>query len=461
MSNSLFISIKNKWNNPEFQKYFKNTLWLFSEKFIRLGVSFFVGVLVARYLGPKNFGILSYAQSIVMLVTPIANLGIDNILVRELVKNKNLKKERIILGTALLLKLVTSTILIIIFALLYYFEKNPLNRYIYIIVVILLVGLFFRSFDIIDFYFQAKVISKLSFIGNIISLIFSNIVRFIFVIKKFSLKFIAFSYALEGILLALFSITIYNKYSENKIYKWEVNLNLAKFFLKNSYPLMISVFAVSLYFRLDQIMLKNLLNNMKIIGEYSAAVKIVELIYIIPTVILNSMFPFFIKLKTRSNLLYKKYFKITYNLFYVFSIICVLILNFGATIIVKIIYGNKFINASEILKILSFNIIFVSFGMIHSKWLIIKHLEKKNMYSTLLALLTNLILNYYLIKSYGVRGAAIATLVSTIVSSIIYDLIDKDLHETFKLKIRVIFFFDIIEYVVKLLKTKMFLRYKI
>lgn len=68
-----------------FMKYFKNTSWLFGEKILRMIMALFVGVWVARYLGPEKFGLLSYAQSFVALFSVVASLGLDGLVVRELV----------------------------------------------------------------------------------------------------------------------------------------------------------------------------------------------------------------------------------------------------------------------------------------------------------------------------------------------------------------------------------------
>ena len=86
-------------------KYFKNTSWLFGEKILRMVVGLFVGVWVARYLGPEQFGLFSYAQSFVGLFTAIAGLGLDSIIVRELVKDES--KRDALLGTAFRLKLIS------------------------------------------------------------------------------------------------------------------------------------------------------------------------------------------------------------------------------------------------------------------------------------------------------------------------------------------------------------------
>ena len=71
-----------------FMKYFKNTSWLFGEKILRMIVGLFVGIWVARYLGPEQFGLFSYAQGFVGLFTAISTLELDGIVVRELIKDE-------------------------------------------------------------------------------------------------------------------------------------------------------------------------------------------------------------------------------------------------------------------------------------------------------------------------------------------------------------------------------------
>jgi O-antigen/teichoic acid export membrane protein len=85
-------------------RYFANTSWLFGEKILRMIVGLFVGIWVARYLGPEQFGLLSYAQSFVGLFTAIATLGLDGIVVRELVKDPSRRDE--LIGTAFWLKFI-------------------------------------------------------------------------------------------------------------------------------------------------------------------------------------------------------------------------------------------------------------------------------------------------------------------------------------------------------------------
>ena len=156
-------------------KYFKNTSWLFSEKVLRIVVGLFVSVWVARYLGPDRFGLLSYALSFVGIFAAIATLGLDGIVVRELVKDEGNRDT--LIGTAFGLKLIGGFATILVLAVAILFTSN--DAYTNVLVFIVASATIFQSFNVIDFYFQSKVLSKYVVIANIITLFFSSIVKIV------------------------------------------------------------------------------------------------------------------------------------------------------------------------------------------------------------------------------------------------------------------------------------------
>ena len=89
--------MRNFLTSQEFRKYFANTSWLLGERVLRMIISLFVGIYVARYLGPERFGLLSYSVSFVWLFSSLASFGLNNILVRELVQSPEQRNN--LLGT--------------------------------------------------------------------------------------------------------------------------------------------------------------------------------------------------------------------------------------------------------------------------------------------------------------------------------------------------------------------------
>ena len=96
-------------SSPGLRRYFSNTSWLLSERLIRMTATLFVGIYVARYLGPERYGLLSYSLSFVMLFSSLASFGVDDILERELVKQPDQKK--ILLGTVFWLKIIGALVM--------------------------------------------------------------------------------------------------------------------------------------------------------------------------------------------------------------------------------------------------------------------------------------------------------------------------------------------------------------
>ncbi|ENM3897673.1 oligosaccharide flippase family protein, partial [Vibrio cholerae] len=103
----LIEKINSLKNNASVMKYLKNTSWLLVDNALKLIVGLFVGVWLARHLGPEEFGIYSYAISFVAIFGGVATLGLDSIVVRELVKQEDRNAE--ILATTYVLKFIGAT----------------------------------------------------------------------------------------------------------------------------------------------------------------------------------------------------------------------------------------------------------------------------------------------------------------------------------------------------------------
>ncbi len=164
------ILISKLLDHSGFRKYLSNTSWLFGEKILRMAVSLFVGIWVARYLGPDQFGLFSYAQAFVGIFAVIATLGLDSIVVRELVKDEG--KRDVLLGTAFRLKFIGAIGVLSVLGVAVNFTSN--DKFTNILVFIIASAVIFKSFNVIDFYFQSKVMSRYVVFANTISLFLSD-----------------------------------------------------------------------------------------------------------------------------------------------------------------------------------------------------------------------------------------------------------------------------------------------
>ena len=420
--------IKNIFQHQGFKKYFLNTSWLFAEKIFRMIVGLFVGIWVARYLGPSKYGILSYAQSFVGLFSPIATLGLNGIIIRELVKYP--EKEKELLGTAFVLKLFGAILTLIILYTVIHFTSN--DQYTHILIFIIASAIIFQSFNVIDFYFQAKVKSKYIVFVNSFSLFISSLAKIYLILIKAPLITFAWVVLFDNIILAIGYLWVY--YFQKKEFflkRIKFSIKFAKSLLKDSWPLVLSGMVIAVYMRIDQVMIKEMLDS-KAVGNYAAAVRLSEAWYFIAMVVSSSLFPAIVNAKKVSKELYYERLQKLYDLMVLLALSVAIPVTFLSDWIINFLYGSEFSTAVDVLKIHIWAGIFVFLGVASSKWFIAENLQKYSFYRVLSGSVVNVILNFILIPKFGIKGAAVATLISQIIAAYLFDV--------FTLKTKIIFF---------------------
>ena len=205
LKKQMIEKVKNLKNHQGFMKYFRNISWLFAEKILRMIVGLFISIWIARYLGPEQFGLLNYAQSFVGLFAVVATLGLDGIVVRELVKNEDIRDT--LLGTTFYLKLVGAIFVFIILSIAINFTSN--DSYTNTLVFIIASAVIFQSFNVIDAYFQSKVLSKYVVFANFISFFVTSIISILLVLNEAPLEYFAYVILFDSFILACGFIYFY------------------------------------------------------------------------------------------------------------------------------------------------------------------------------------------------------------------------------------------------------------
>jgi len=391
---------------PGFKKYFANTSWLMAEKIFRMAIALSVGVYVVRYLGHGRFGILSYAMSFVALFSALSTLGLNGILVRELVNFPEKREE--LLGTAFILKLIGAGIVLILLSLLLYFMGSDKQNN--LIIFIIAAGSIFQSFNVIRFYFEANVLSKYFVFAQFVSLIAVSVAKLIFIWLGLPLIYFALAVLIESLIMAIGLSGVYFKQKLN-IFNWQFSFKTATGLLKNSWPLILSAIAISLYMRIDQVMIKHMLND-EAVGQYAAAVRLSEVWYFIPMIICISLFPAVINAKKRSKDLYYVRLQKLYDLMVWTAMPIILVIMFSANHIVEFLYGGQFSKAGCVLAIHIWAGVFVFLGVASGKWYLAENLQLFSFLNSIIGAVVNIVLNVILIERYGIIGAAWATIIS-------------------------------------------------
>jgi PST family polysaccharide transporter len=395
------------------QKVAVNIFWLFFDKFMRMGVGLIVGVWTARYLGPSKFGMLNYAGAFVALVAGFASFGLDSIVIRDLVKFPDRHNE--LLGSAFVLKFIGSILVILVSGALIHFVRD--DSMMFALVIISSAGTVFQSLDTIDFYFQANVISKYTVWSKNGAFVLASLVKIILLVSKARLIDFALVGLFELVLGSMF-MTISYRYTKHSIFNWVPKLSIDRQLLKESWPLILSTMASIFNMRIGQVILGKMMND-STVGNYSAAVRISEIWFMIPGVFGASIYPTIIAAKKISEHLYRKRLhQIALAMSYV-----VLPLALGISLtsghIINLLYGKQYSSAGPILAIHIWSGVPYLILFAYNQMFYIENLTKIIFYTSLMQPILNIIFSILLIHQYAGIGAATATLVTAVGSSLI------------------------------------------
>ena len=389
-----------------FRKYFANTSWLLGEKILRMVVALFVGIYVARYLGPEQYGLLSYALSFVWLFSSLASFGIDDILVRELVRSP--EQRRNLLGTVFWLKVCGSIVMGTAIAAVLHFKAE--DQQTYWLIALIALGFLFQATNVVEFYFQAQVQSKFTVRAQIIQLLITSLFKIYLVWSEAELVWFAVALMLDQAVVAVLFLKMY-RWKVEKFSYLSFNIIKAKLLIKDAWPLIFAGMVVSIYMKIDQVMIKEMMNA-KAVGVYAAAVKLCEAWYFVPTALVASLFPAVVAARKKSATTYEERVQKLYDLMVWGSLAVALPTTLLSDWIILILYGTDFQEAADILRIYIWAGVFVSLGVASSKWLVAENLQRYSFYITTLGAILNVGCNLWFIPIYGIKGAAFATLMA-------------------------------------------------
>ncbi len=407
---------------------------MFGEQVLRIVAGLLVGIYVARYLGPELYGVYSYVLAFVALFGAIARLGLDGIVIRDLVNHP--EQRDVYLGTVFWLKLIGALLTLGLLAIAVQFTGNDATTNLYVFIIA--GGLIFQSFDVVDFHFQSKVLSKYVTICKLVQLALSSVLKLYFIFIQADLFWFVLVSLIDQISLALFLAFAYWRQKIGSFFGC-FNFGTAKAMLRNSWPLILSGIAGTLYVRIDQIMIKEMLGEREV-GLYSAAVRISEAWYFVPVVITASLFPAIVNAKKISQTLYHQRLQRSCTLMTWLAIAVALLTTFSADSVVSLLYGYHYQGTGSVLAIHIWGAVFVFLGVSSGVFFTVEeNYTKKLFYRTALGAVSNVLFNLVLIPRYGINGAAMATVLSQCIVYFLYDLFDTGIRNLLIIKTKALF----------------------
>lgn len=393
------------------QRIAANMVWLLADRIVRLGVGLLVSVWVARYLGPQLFGVYSYAIAFVGLFGFVSTLGLDSIVVRDIVHAPQDANE--ILGTAFSLKLIGAVVTLLAATSIGTLAQasDPVMP---ILIGLVAAGTLFQAFDVIDFWFQSQVRSKYTVYARNTAFLILSLIKVLLILLHAPLIAFACAALAEIVLGAIGLIAAYQLTGQT-VRRWRTSLARARMLLSVSWPLMLSSIAVWVYMRIDQVML-GLLADTRALGVYSAAVRLSEVWYFIPIAIVSSVFPAVVRSKAIDEKLYYERLQRLFNLMVVLSYVIVIPLTLLAGPIINLLYGPSYSEASRMFIVLMWAGLFVGLGVAREAWLVNEGLTRFSFATAVAGAITNVVLNIVLIPRWGGFAAAWATLAAQAVA---------------------------------------------
>lgn len=400
--------------------FLQNTSWIVGANLVQMILSFLIGMISARYLGPSNFGVINYVAAIVGLFTSIANLGMEGILVNEFTRKEYNSSE--LLGTSLVLGLVSS----IVSSLLVVFLVGMLKEWDNLMIVVAFLQsltLVFKAFNVFDYWFQSRLLSKYPSIIKCISYIAMSAYKIFLLITQKNVVWFAFSLGVDTLSIALGLMFCYFVLEKGRI---RFNRQLISCILVQSTPFIISGLVSVIYTQMDKIMIEQLLKDSSQTGLYSSALTVCTIWLFFPQAFITSARPVIIGMKERNDSRYIVRLKQLYSFIIWGCVVVAASVTLCAPIIIRILYGEAYAAAANTLRILIWYTVFAMIGTARGIWILC---EKKNKYVwryLLFGSIINVILNVCLIPFFGIIGAALATVLAQFTSAIIAPVFFKE-----------------------------------
>jgi O-antigen/teichoic acid export membrane protein len=389
------------------QQAISNTGWMLGDKIIRMGVGLLVGVWLARYLGPSLYGEFSYAFAFASLFAPVAMLGLDEIVIRKLVRGTTSRDE--ILGTVFFLMLLGGSAVLVL-ATAAIFLVRPDDTLSQWLVAIITGGTIFQAFLAIEFWFESQLQWKFTVYAKLTAFLLISIIKIALILTKASL--IAFAWAgLAEIVIGAVGLVIAYQAKGFIITTWRFSRIMAGTLLKDSWPVIFSVFLTMVYLKIDQVMLGTMAGNEEL-GLYSAAVRLTEAWNFIPIAICSSVFPAIALAETNDEDLFNKHMQKLYNLMALTAYCIAIPVTLLSHVIVDLLFSSAYAKTGSLLPVLIWTVLFTNLNAARNVFMVSKNWLKINLVSTLLGCILNVLLNYLLIPVYGAMGAIIASLIS-------------------------------------------------
>ncbi|NJC88100.1 MAG: flippase [Desulfuromonas sp.] len=412
-----------------------NIGWQLADNLVRMGLGLLLGIWVARYLGPAQFGLLSYALAFVALFAPLAMPGLDDIVVRNLVRDPAARG--VLLGTAFLLKL-GGGMASLLAAVAVIGWLRPGDSQSLWLVAIVAAGTVFQAVNAIELWFNARVQAKYPVLARNAAFLVCAIAKVALILAKAPLIAFAWISLAETIVGAAALMVVYRA-KGLRFGEWAGRLPVAVDLLKDSWPLFFSCIVMAVYLRIDQVMLGEMIGS-EAVGVYSVAVRLAEVWLFFSAAVYWSLLPGLVTAREKSEALFYERLQKYYNLMAFSAYAIAIPVMLLADWLVLTLFGAGYAGAGPMLAVLIWANLFIYLESARSAFFNVMNWYRLHFVTVALGAILNIVLNLYLIPRHGGLGAVVASCIAYWFATHGACFLYKPLHRTGWMLTRAIFY---------------------
>ena len=407
----------------------KNASWIIVCRIIQSLISLVIGMISARYLGPSNYGVITYVSSVVAFALPIMQLGLNQTLVKEFVQSP--EREGKILGTSLVINILSS-IVSMIGSVAFVFLVNAGERETILVCILYSFTLLFQATEMTQYWFQYQLLSKYPSIATLCAYVVVSLYKIFLLVTQKSVVWFALSNVLDYFLISVILMVIYFKVGNQRLsFDWRLGREM----LSRSKYYIIPSLMVMIFQHTDRIMIKLMMGEAET-GFYSAAITCVGISGFVFSAVIDSMRPVILEEKGKDQARYENRVSQLYAIITFISLAQSIGMTVLAKPLVNLLYGAEYAPTAGILCVAVWYVTFSYYGSVRNVWILAEGKQRYLFGINVIGAVANVLLNLLLIPRWGGIGAAIASLITQFFTNVIIGFVFKPIRENNRLMLK-------------------------
>ena len=304
------------------------------------------------------------------------------------------------------------------------------------VVALCTLGSVFNIFETFNFWFQYQYRSKITSIAMLLAYGVTSAYKITLLVMNKDVLWFAFATSVDYIVVATFLFFAYRRYQGLPL---KFSKKKSKALIGMSYHYILSSMMVAIYSQTDKLMLKQMVDGAEV-GYYATALSICSMWTFVLQAIIDSFYPTILKLHAKNKMEFERKNKQLYVIiFYVSVFVSVCFVLFGEWGI-RLLYGEEYLPAAVLLKIVTWQTAFSYLGVARNAWIVSEGKQRYLKYMYLMAAIFNVAMNAVFIPYFGAEGAAVASLITQMLTSFVLPLFLKPLRPNAKLMLEAVVF---------------------